>query len=283
MKQKLLYRKSRCKCKSFRCINGCEKNAVKENDGSSPGIKPFNYSQSESDNSPVYFNRNICNKCNDFKCVEHCYNEALSVCGEYMGLDEIMQIIKRDMAYWGVGGGVTLGGGDPLFQYGFTRELLECFQKSYIHTAIETSAFAPKDAFLEMMNYVEWAFIDIKHMDCIKHREKTGVDNTIILENITALRKSRWKGIMMIRMPVVPGFNDDPENIKSISDFLKRLELNSINILPFHRLGESKYRSLGLDYKYSDTLPPSSHVMNSIKSMFENESINCYNGFDTPF
>lgn len=297
---RLMYRESKCTCRPRRCIAACPQNAISTINTQNQGIitiidrlKPTYNGQItgtgnteetiNKENNSINLNRLYCDRCHDQKCVKHCYNEALCVSGRYVTLEEIFTIIKRDRAYWGDGGGVTLGGGDPLFQSKFSEMILKACQKSYIHTAIETSAYAPTDSFLNLMQHVEWAFIDIKHIDPALHLKKTGVDNKLILSNIRTLQESGWNGILKIRMPVIPGYNDHEKNIKATASFLRENRINEINILPFHRLGESKYRSLGLKYNYADTHSPSTESLSDIKSIFQDMSIRCHIGHNTPF
>ncbi len=147
------------------------------------------------------------------------------------------------------------------------------------------SAFRPLTgcAFLEVMRYVDWAFIDIKHMDLEKHREKTGVTNELTLNNIAALVASSWPGRLIIRMPIIENFNDMDANIIATAAFLNQTGLREINILPFHRLGDSKWAQLGLKYPYGEYPGTSGEKLEHIKSLFQERGIACYAGSDTPF
>ena len=136
---------------------------------------------------------------------------------------------------------------------------------------------------METMKYIDFAFIDLKHMDRDKHKEKTGVYNEIILKNIETLSKSNWQGRMVLRMPVIRGYNDTDENINEIIKFMKRLDLFEINILPFHRLGDSKWNQLGKNYAYRNEKETCDEVMDHIQEMFLEEDIACYKGNETSF
>lgn len=136
---------------------------------------------------------------------------------------------------------------------------------------------------MEIMNYVDWLFADIKHMSAEHHKAYTGVDNRLIIRNIRALASSDWNGFIVPRLPFVPGFNDSEKNLTATSEFIKELNLELINILPFHRLGESKYRQLGLNYEYAYVEPSSIQSLQHCKSIIERSGIRCFLGHDTPF
>jgi len=264
----LMYRGSKCGCPQFACIEECPRHAI---------------ARTGDPESPLSFDRTKCDRCAAFNCQNACFREALRVCSDYYSVDELMRIIKRDSTYWGSGGGVTFGGGEPMFQKEFLLEVLARCRSACIHVALETSAHVPTDDFLQIMESVNWAFIDIKHMDREKHREGTGAGNTLILENIHALPASGWPGRLLIRFPIIPGFNDDYENILATIKFLKENEIGEINLLPFHRMGESKYRQLGMTYAYRDVHPPSTGFMETVRNVFQSNGIRCWLGHDTPF
>ena len=199
-----------------------------------------------------------------------------------MTIDELMKIINRDRAYWGSKGGVTITGGEPLMQHEFVFELLKRCYKSYINTLIETSAYAPWKHLEKMIPYLDWIFVDIKHMDPVKHKEGTGVSNELILENIRNLANVEGPRTV-IRMPVIPGYNDGFQNVEAMAIFMRKIGLYEVNLLPFHRLGTSKYEQLGKEYLYKDVKPPSREKLASIKEVFSDYGIKCYVGDDTPF
>lgn len=233
--------------------------------------------------SKLTLNRYLCKNCNTFDCVSACHNEALVLSGKIIKSSELMRIINRDRQYWGKGGGVSFTGGEPLFQKDFIKDILRRCREDYIHTAIETTGYIDTNRFLEIINYVDWAFIDLKHMNPTKHMEQTGVSNDLILKNIKTLAGSDWPGMMMIRIPIIEGFNDDDENIEATSKFLLSAGLEEVNILPFHRLGESKWQQLGMPYSYAEQKSPSDEVMGRIRGIFLAHNIHCFVGSDTPF
>jgi pyruvate formate lyase activating enzyme len=258
---RLLHYASRCKCGLLRCAAACPRGAV------SPG--------------PV-FNRALCDSCPGFECVAACFHGALKSAGREYSLAELAAIVRRDRDFWGADGGVTLSGGEPLFQPEFALALLRLCRESGVHCALETSAFAPAAVFAAAAAECDWLFVDLKHMDAEKHKAGAGQPNGIILENITALGRVRWPGRLVARLPLVPGYNDDEANLSATAAFLLDNGLKEINILPFHPLGESKYRQLGLNWEFA-AAPPSDAALPAAARLFTAKGINCYLGPDTPF
>lgn len=266
-KERLLYRKSKCAGKDcMRCIEACRQKAIEKNPEGHLSIK-----------------WESCSSCLNFKCTEECFYESLVICGKWFTLQELMKILNRDRHYWGENGGVTFSGGEPLLQKDFLLSVLKTCKESFIHTAIETSCHEKTEDFLEIMKYIDFAFADIKHMDTVKHREYTGVDNVLILKNIRSLIESRWPGKLIIRMPVIEEFNDNEENITGTAEFMKSLSLKEVNILSFNPLGESKWRQCGMNYSYKECGITGHDIMNKIKDIFLQKEILCYIDYDTPW
>jgi len=168
----------------------------------------------------IVLDRNQCDKCRSHECIAACYHEALIVTGRYYTIDELMRIFKRDRQFWASRGGVSLSGGEPLLQRSFILPLLKRCKETYIHVCIETTSCLDTEYFLDVMKYVDWAFLDLKHMDPQRHKELTGVDNTLILKNIRLLAESGWSGFPVPRIPVIPDV-DDEANIRATAAFVK--------------------------------------------------------------
>ena len=188
-------------------------------------------------------------------CAENCYYAARIISGKTMTVAEVMDVVERDkLFYEKSGGGVTLSGGEPLMQASFVAELTHRCQEQGIHTAIESSLCANWKTVKKALEYVNLVFVDIKHIDSPPHKQRTGVGNERILENIKFL-----DGLgkpFIIRVPFIPGFNDDIETQKKIYTWTLPLKhLLWIEVLPYHRLALSKYRGLGRDYKLEDVKP----------------------------
>ncbi|MGV8121582.1 MAG: glycyl-radical enzyme activating protein [Candidatus Xenobiia bacterium LiM19] len=264
--RRLMYRSLHCRCSTFSCISCCPHGAIER--GSS---------------SPLVFDRALCERCETFSCVEGCYRDALKASGAWYTISSLMKELERDRRFWGAGGGVTFGGGDPVVQHRFVSEALKTCRSHYIHTALETSACCSFEILREVLLHVDWAFIDVKHMDSLRHCEATGLGNEEILRNISALASSGWKGRLIVRIPLITGFNDSEDNLAASAGFLRSCGIGEVNLLPFHRLGASKYEQLGLCYDYASLESPGSEHLKTCGALMEQQGLRCYLGYETPF
>jgi len=183
-----------------------------------------------------------------------------------MAQDILERVEKERVFLEASGGGVTLSGGEVLSQSEFASELLRLCKESDLHTAIETCGFGSWEAFLPILQYTDIILYDIKHMDSIKHKEGTGVGNELILKNAERIRNDLGKE-MVIRVPLIPGYNDDKENLAATALFVSERLGKSVRIhlLPYHRLGESKHERMEDNFKSLGLLPPSDEAMNSLR------------------
>ncbi|MGE5553647.1 MAG: 4-hydroxyphenylacetate decarboxylase activase [Betaproteobacteria bacterium] len=266
----LLFRAAKCRRKVYdcsRCVQACPKGAI-----APAGPEAL-----------LTIDREACWSCETFECTKACAHEALAAAGRWLSVSELMRIINRDRQYWGDTGGVTFTGGEPLLQREFILAMLKRCHEAYVQTAVETSACVETEHFLEAMQHVDWAFADLKHMDLRRHQEKTGVTNGLILHNIRALAESGWPGRLILRIPIIEGFNDTEENLAATADFMERLGRFEVNILPFHRMGDSKWTQLGKEYPYRDQPPTADERMRQIQQFFLDRGLACYVGSYTPF
>ena len=185
--------------------------------------------------------RDACTACG--RCTRRCPGGALEVSGETVEARELVPRLTEDrMFFEASGGGVTLSGGEPLFQPEFTREVLMCLKEQGIHTALDTCLFASKGILEQIHPLVDQFLVDIKAMDPEVHRRCTGVPNGPILENIRYL--DSLDKYMEIRIPFIPGHNDD--QMEAIAKFLAGLKNRyRIKLLPYHDYGNSKAERLG--------------------------------------
>ena len=200
--------------------------------------------------------RAVCSACR--ACVEACPAEAIITWGAWMSLEEVMQVIRRDVPFYErSGGGVTVSGGEPLLQWRFTRELLRLCRRERLHTCLETAMHVQPRILEEVAPQADLIICDIKHMDPERHRHCTGVGNERILENIRSTARSGKP--MVIRVPVIPGYNDDEANLVATARFVAA-ELNAcvrqVQLLRYRKLGVEKYASLGLDYPLAELETP---------------------------
>jgi pyruvate formate lyase activating enzyme len=195
--------------------------------------------------------------------------------GRYITVDDILEILGRESVFFQQsGGGVTFSGGEPMLQPEFLIEALKACKSAGYHTAVDTSGYSSKKNYLDILPFTDLFLFDIKHIDPDKHIEYTGVSNAGIIENFRMLMKSRRD--VMLRIPVIPGINDDPIHLSELKRFIIESageSLKKINLLPFHRIGESKYRKFGMSYRMKDTKPPSPERMKELKDFFSETGI----------
>ena len=185
------------------------------------------------------------------KCAAACPAGAMRLQGAPMTVERLLPLLLRDRKYYEQsGGGVTLSGGEPCMQPEFCIELLTQLRSRHIHTAVETSGYCEEDVFARIAGACDLLLFDIKHMDTQKHKAGCGVDNTGILQNL--VNSAGVCGIC-IRIPLIHGFNDDQDNLIKTARLAQRLKVKRIDVLPFHRLGASKYFAMDKSYDYLET------------------------------
>ena len=208
------------------------------------------------------YHRERCLLCG--KCVEICYAEALVMEGREVSVEDVMTELRKDIPFYeNSGGGITLSGGEPLSQPEFAMALLKQCKQEGLHTVLDTSGQAPWRILSELLPYVDLLLYDVKHIDSRKHKEHTGASSRLALEN---LKKVGQYGVPVeIRMPIIPGINDAEAEILRAAEFLSAVRgIERVQLLPYHRLGESKYRRLGREYKLPEQEPPARDHMEQI-------------------
>lgn len=209
------------------------------------------------------FDRTGCIACG--ACAGACPAEALEASGREYTLDEVWQVISRDMPFYASsGGGVTLSGGEVLLQADFASEILARCKAEGLHTAVDTSGFVSWEAVEKVVPHTDLFLYDIKALSGDLHRRATGQDNVRILENYDRLVKAGRR--IWVRIPVVPGYNASAEEIGRIAAFLRGREPERMELLRFHRMAESKYASLDMAYAVADTQPPSMEDMERFRA-----------------
>ena len=172
--------------------------------------------------------------------------------GETASAAEIVSEVSKDeIFYFHSGGGVTLSGGEPCAQADFAAELLCELKKHGIHTSVETALCVPWENMETLLPYLDCVLADLKHMNNEQHKRWTGADNLSVLENIRRIDSSDFPVSLVIRVPLIPGINDDDENLKAAAMLARELtkKLQAIELLPYHRLGLNTYRMLGRPYQ----------------------------------
>ena len=206
------------------------------------------------DSESIAIDREKCTRCG--ACVEVCHAEARRIAGQEMTVAQVMAEIERDIPFYDEsGGGVTFSGGEPLMQRDFLLALLRACRQQEIHTAVDTCGFSAWEALNTIREHVDLFLYDLKLMDPIKHQTFTGVSNELILSNLQTL--SRRGHAIVLRVPLIPGVNDDDENIRQTGAFAADLpHLERVDILPYHRAGIDKYLRLDKDYGLPKINPP---------------------------
>ena len=245
----LLLRHGRCdRCGD--CVEACPPDAISLNE------------------KAVHIDRSRCDLCG--ACVDACLLDALQIAGRTVTVAEVMDEVEKDAVFYDEsGGGVTFSGGEPLAQPDFLLDLLRSCKARGFGTALDTCGHAEPEVFQKVAEQVDLFLYDLKLIDDARHLQFTGASNESIRENL------RWladRGAdVLIRFPLLPGINDDDENIDAFANLLSSLPVRyPVDILPYHRMGVDKYDRLNRDHKFPQLQPPSqeriSEVANRMKS-----------------
>lgn len=200
------------------------------------------------------------------------------VVGRDVTAGEVLETVAKDRIYYRrSGGGLTLSGGETFCQPDFALALFRGAKEMGINTAIETTSCAPIETILKILPFIDYYLMDIKHIDPEKHKRFTTKDNQMILENAKIIAEKANN--MVIRVPVIPTFNDTPEEIAQIAEFASKLKnVSRIHLLPYHRLGQDKYEGLGRNYEMSHIAPPADEYMARLKTVAESKGLTCVIG-----
>lgn len=247
-----------------RCFKACPKGALE--------LTHFREGSGEVKKiQKVYVNRDLCDNCG--ACAKVCYPKALFVSGEDYRVDDIIKRVSKDAAFYHQsGGGVTISGGEPLSQPQFTLALLQELKARDINTALDTTGYAKWEVVESVLPYVDLFLLDLKHMDSKRHFDMVRVPNELIHENARKIAAAGGK--FQIRIPVIPGFNDDEDNIRKTAVFCKELgdSVEQVQLLPYHNLGIAKYARIS-DKKVMKAVPPCQKKMEDLKVIVEEYGI----------
>jgi pyruvate formate lyase activating enzyme len=207
------------------------------------------------------------------RCAEECYAGATIIYGREASVGEILEEIDKDrLLYETSGGGVTLSGGEPTMQPGFAATLLDALKEHGYHTALDTSGHAERSIFERVLANADLVLYDLKHMDSFTHEEITGVPNGLILANLE--RAAASGKTLVVRVPIIPGHNDSPENFKAMAGFLGGLRgVEAVELLPYHNLGAPKYMALGREYSLEGLRSPEPVELSELGRILEAEGL----------
>ncbi|MFO8056613.1 MAG: glycyl-radical enzyme activating protein [bacterium] len=208
-----------------------------------------------------------------FKCVEVCPVAARQKMGEWYTVDELTREVLRDRVYYETsGGGVTASGGEAMIWPRFLAEFFQSLREEKVHTALDTSGTGSAEDLDAVLKYTDLALLDLKIIDPQRHKEVIGVELPPLLENMRRVDDSGTP--VIFRVPLVKGFTDGAENLERMAEFMKSFRmLEKIELLPYHRMAEPKYRQLGRTYTLHDLSPPAEQEMEDAASVFREQGI----------
>ena len=197
-----------------------------------------------------------------------CHAKARELAGRKMSVQEVVAQIEKDSIFYDEsGGGVTFSGGEPLSQPEFLLELMKQCKKREFHTAVDTSGYGAAETIEAISRYTDLFLYDLKLLDDDKHIKYTGVSNKLILENLKLISRQGKK--IFIRIPLIPGINDDEENIRAAAEVIRSTAgIEQVNVLPYHNIAADKYARLGKHGSLKDITVPSDEYMEHIAEKF---------------
>lgn len=238
------------------CVPACPEKAIRIHDG-----------RSRTD-------RNRCTGCG--ACTQVCPSEARTLASYRITAGEVYEDVNKDAIFYAnSSGGVTLSGGEPLFQPDFSAAILQLCHESGMHTAIETSGFGNWERFKGLLAHTDLVLYDLKHMNTEAHEVCTGVPNGLILENARRIYHE-LKLPITIRVPVIPGYNDSIENFEKLGSFVAN-DLGadvSVYLLPYHRLGIGKNEQLEREQPLGNVVPPDETHMKNLRNILIRFNLN---------
>ena len=248
------------------CLTVCPHNAI------SLGEKKMSATGDE-EIQLVTVDRDLCDNCG--KCAEACTSKALYMCGTDYTVDEVMERVHRDVPFFKrSGGGVTISGGECLCQPDFLLAMLKRCKEEGIHTAVDTTGFAPWKNIEPILPYTDLFLYDLKQMDSDLHKKVIGVPNELILEN--AKKIAEHGGKFQIRIPIIPMFNDSVASFDAVGKFICELgdAVEVVQLLPYHKLGTVKWERLQRKHIILEAEPPKDELVQARKEQLEAMGLN---------
>ncbi len=214
-----------------------------------------------------------CTSCG--KCAEACLYKALVLYGREMSVDEVFDAVRRDKMFYDTSsGGVTVSGGEPLMYAPFVKALFGLCREAGINTCVETSGYVNTEHLLSVLSMTDYLLFDLKHMNSDIHMNYTGQRNDLILANARLAAESGAD--ILFRVPLMPAVNDTPENIKETAAFIKSIMARPrVQLMPFHRLGDSKYQALDLPNRFHACRVMAREELLATKQAYIDEGVDC--------
>lgn len=250
----ILYDQTKC-IHCLNCLNSCPTNAL------------------SLVNNKIIVDHKKCTGC--LKCVNNCINNALTNEGEYKNIDEIVDECLKDVVFYEESnGGITISGGEAMYQPAFLKQLVLKLKKHNLHLAIETTGYVETEIFQELAKLFDLLLFDVKHVNNQKHIAGTGVSNDLIKTNLIWALKNNIA--ILPRIPVIPNFNASNEDAKEIATFLANIKIKKVQLLPFHQFGEKKYELLNRNYTLKNTKPLYPEDLKEYQQIFIDQGIDCF-------
>lgn len=207
----------------------------------------------------------LCDRCG--QCSYYCPQEALQIYGEELSPERLAEEVLRDRAFYEQsGGGVTFSGGEATLQAEYLLSTAEILHRKGVHTALESNGLFSDSLCRRLPLVIDQFLIDLKHMDDSRHKDILGVSNQTVIRNLTSLSDRH----LIIRLPVIPGFNDDENNLRQTARFARKLK-KPLQLLGFHNMGTSKYHALGIPCRYEDVSSMSTSQLEEKKNICRQE------------
>jgi pyruvate formate lyase activating enzyme len=206
-------------------------------------------------------------------CTSRCPSRALEMVGRRMEVEDVLAVVEKDRIFYEEsGGGMTVSGGEPLLHVDFVETLLRGARKAKIHTNMQTNLHAAWTALERVLPHLDFLQVDLKTADPDRHRRLTGVSNDRILDNLRRLARTGRE--FTVRIPLIPGLNDGPEEVGGMARVLKGLaHVPPVELLPYHALGESKFRRMEQAYELSGLKPPTEEQVRVVADLIRKNGI----------
>lgn len=206
-------------------------------------------------------------------CEKVCSTRALKIYGHKVTVQEALEIALEDIDFYNESnGGVTLSGGEPLYQSKFALALLEELKKHHIHTALDTCLFVLPQIVKDSLKFTDMYLVDFKHFDSQIHKILTGQPNELIKENLKFLSDKKVR--IEIRIPLIPNCNNSNENLHQTGAFLSTLNIESVKLLPYHSLASTKYLALEMENTLPQVSQPTPSDMELAKKILASYNLN---------
>jgi len=252
-KTEIMYNQNKC-TNCNKCITNCPNNAI-----------------SFSENNFLIHDDSLCKSC--MNCVDFCISEAIQFAGKSYSISQLISEIKKDQVFYDdSNGGVTLSGGEVMCQIDFVEKLCKKCKENNIHVAIDTCGYVPYENFERITPYVDLFLYDIKLINSKKHFEFTGKPSELIINNLNKLSLNGAN--IILRLPIIEGINADNEHLNNLCSLISNLNLQEINLLPYHDIGGYKYSNLNKNYNFDLMKKPSDEILNHFKSTLSNYNSN---------